>query len=68
MISLADQILRPTFEFPDFKSFDGRLLRVHTLADRARALASDPESILALQARIVRAEGRFDGRSRLTHR
>jgi tetratricopeptide (TPR) repeat protein len=60
MISLADQILRPIFEFHDFKSLDERLLRARTLADRARALAADSESMLALQARILRAEGRPD--------
>jgi adenylate cyclase len=60
MISLADHILRPIFAFNDFKSFDERLLRVRTLADRAGALAADSESMLALQARILRAEGRFD--------
>jgi adenylate cyclase len=58
MISLADQILRPIFAFSDFKSFDERLRRARTLADRARA--ADSESMLALQARILRAEGRFD--------
>jgi adenylate cyclase len=60
MISLADQILLPIFQFSDFKSIDERLLRARTLADRARALAADSESMLALQARILRAEGRFD--------
>jgi adenylate cyclase len=60
MISLADQILRPIFAFNDRKSFDERLFRARTLADRARALAADSESMLALQARILRVEGRFD--------
>jgi adenylate cyclase len=60
MISLADQTLLPIFQFNDFKSLDDRLLRARTLADRARALAADSESMLALQARILRAEGRAD--------
>jgi adenylate cyclase len=61
MISLADQILLPIFQFNvDFKSFDERLLRAQTLADKARTLAADSESMLELQARILRAEGRFD--------
>jgi adenylate cyclase len=60
MISLANHILRPVFEFNVPGNFDERLLRARTLADRARALAADSESILALQARILRAEGRFD--------
>jgi adenylate cyclase len=60
MISLADQILRPIFAFNDRESFDERLLRARTLADRARALAADSEPMLALQARILRVEGRFD--------
>jgi adenylate cyclase len=60
MISLADQILRPSFEFGDLKTIDERLLRARTLAERARALAADSESMLALQARILRAEGRLE--------
>jgi adenylate cyclase len=60
MISLADHILRPIFTASDLKSIDGRLLRARTLANRGRALAADSESILALQARILRAEGRVD--------
>jgi adenylate cyclase len=60
MISLADQILLPIFQFNDFKNLDERLLRARTLADGARALAADSESMLALQARILRAEGRVD--------
>jgi adenylate cyclase len=60
MISLADQILLPIFQFSDFKSFNDRLLRARTLANGAGALAADSESMLALQARILRAEGRAD--------
>jgi adenylate cyclase len=60
MINLADQILRPIFAFNDLKSIDDRLLRARTLADRAGALAANSEPILELQARILRAEGRFD--------
>jgi tetratricopeptide (TPR) repeat protein len=60
MIRLADQILRPIFAFGDLKSIDERLLRARTLADRARALAADSQSLFALQALILRAEGRFD--------
>jgi adenylate cyclase len=60
MISLANQTLRPIFEFGDSKAFDQRLLRARTLADRARARAAGSESMLALQAQILRAEGRFD--------
>jgi DNA-binding winged helix-turn-helix (wHTH) protein/TolB-like protein len=60
MTSLANHILRPIFAFNDFKSFDERLLRARTLADRARALAADSESTLELQVRILRAEGRCD--------
>jgi hypothetical protein len=37
MISLADQILRPIVQFADRNSIEERLLRVRTLADRARA-------------------------------
>jgi hypothetical protein len=38
MISLADQILVPIFQFNvDSKSFDERLFRARTLADKARA-------------------------------
>jgi TolB-like protein len=60
MISLADQILRPISEFADRNNFDERLLRARTLADRARALAADSESMLELRARILSFEGRFD--------
>jgi adenylate cyclase len=61
MISLADQILVPIFQANvDSKSLDERLLRARTLADKARALAADSESMLELQARTLRAEGRFD--------
>jgi adenylate cyclase len=60
MISLADQILRPIFEFNDRKDIDERLLRAKTLADQARAFAAGSESMLALQAQILRTEGRFD--------
>ncbi len=60
MISLADQILLPIFQFNDFKSFDKRLLRARTLADKAHVLAADSESMLELQAQILRAEGRVD--------
>jgi adenylate cyclase len=60
MISLADQILLPIFQFNDFKSFNDRLLRARTLANGAGALAADSESMLALQARILRAQGRAD--------
>jgi len=60
MISLANQILRPLFEFNDRKAIDERLLRARTLADRARARAAGSEAMLALQAQILRAEGRFD--------
>jgi TolB-like protein len=60
MISLADQILRPISEFNDRKSIDERLLRVRTLADKARALVADSESMLELQARILSLEERFD--------
>jgi tetratricopeptide (TPR) repeat protein len=60
MISLADQILLPIFQFNDRKSIDERLLRARTLADKAHALAADSESMLELQARIMNAEGRFD--------
>jgi TolB-like protein len=60
MISLANHVLRPTFEFMDRENIDERLLRARTLADKARAFAADSESMLALQARILRAEGRFD--------
>jgi adenylate cyclase len=60
MISLADQILLPIFQFTDRRGIDDRLLRVRSLADRARALAADSEPMLALQALILRVEGRFD--------
>jgi len=60
MISLANQILRPLFEFNDRKAIDERLLRARTLADRARTRAAGSEAMLALQAQILRAEGRFD--------
>jgi adenylate cyclase len=60
MISLADQILRPLFAFSDFNGFNERLLRARTLADKAHSLSADSQSMLALQARILRAEGRFD--------
>jgi DNA-binding winged helix-turn-helix (wHTH) protein/TolB-like protein len=60
MISLADQILLPIFQFNDFKSFNERLLRARTLADKAHILAADSELMLELQAQILRAEGRFD--------
>jgi adenylate cyclase len=60
MISLADQILRPIFEFPHLKGIDERLLRARTVVDRARGLAADSEPMLALQGRILRVEGRFD--------
>jgi tetratricopeptide (TPR) repeat protein len=35
-------------------------LRARTLADKARTLAADSESMLELQARILRVEGHFD--------
>jgi hypothetical protein len=38
MISLADQILRPIFQLTDEKSFNERLFRARTLADKGRAL------------------------------
>jgi adenylate cyclase len=60
MISLANHVLRPIFEFMDRENIDQRLLRARTLADKARAFAADSESMLALQARILRAEGRVD--------
>jgi DNA-binding winged helix-turn-helix (wHTH) protein/TolB-like protein len=60
MVSLADHILRPILSFNDRTSIDERLLRVQTLADRARALAADSASTLELRARILRVEGRFD--------
>jgi hypothetical protein len=60
MIGLAGQILRPIFQLTDEKSFNERLFRARTLADKARALAADSESMLELQSRILRAEGRFD--------
>jgi adenylate cyclase len=60
MISLAYHILRPVFAFGDGKGKDERLARARTLADRARALAVDSDSVLALQAQILRAEGRFE--------
>jgi adenylate cyclase len=60
MISLADQILRPIFQFADRNSVEERLHRARTLADRARARAADSESMLELQARILSFEGRHD--------
>jgi adenylate cyclase len=60
MMSLADQFLRPISEFADRNNIDERLLQARTLADRARALAADSESMLELQARILSFEGRFD--------
>ena len=51
MISLANHILRPIFEFMDRENIDERLLRARTLADKARAFAADSESMLAADAR-----------------
>jgi tetratricopeptide (TPR) repeat protein/DNA-binding winged helix-turn-helix (wHTH) protein len=61
MIRLAHEILRPVLDY-DNADGDGedRLRRVRDLADRARALAGGSESMLWLQAKILRTEGRYD--------
>jgi tetratricopeptide (TPR) repeat protein/DNA-binding winged helix-turn-helix (wHTH) protein len=60
MINLAAEIIRSILDYDDPENREERVLRVHSLADRARALAGGSESMLRLQARILRGDGRYD--------
>jgi adenylate cyclase len=60
MIALAREIVSPIFRFDEPEDRDRRLLRANTLAEQARTVAAGSESLLALQAQILHAEGRLD--------
>jgi DNA-binding winged helix-turn-helix (wHTH) protein/TolB-like protein len=60
MIALALENVLPILQFEEREDRDKRLLRANALAERARTVAAGSESLLALQAQILRAEGRLD--------
>jgi adenylate cyclase len=61
MIRLAHEILRPVLDYDNADGDGGdRLRRARDLADRARALAGGSESMLWLQAKLLRVEGHYD--------
>ena len=60
MIALAREIVLPIVRFDEREDRDKRLVRANTLAEQARTVAAGSESLLALQAQILHAEGRLD--------
>jgi predicted Zn-dependent protease len=60
MIALAREIVLPIVRFEEREDRDKRLLRANTLAEQARTVAAGSESLLALQAQILQADGRLD--------